>query len=182
MLCGGKWRVKLVGSPQASARMSFILQLSYHSHFEARSWEWLFKRRLGTKIGVCSCTVCSSAQVHSAPAQCTVCSSYVSNVALFCTISAHHALNFALLILQLLCWTLIMNNLWSCKYVVNITIWRSTNFCQLRKVYRPIKCISLKFYWQKLVLVATFPVGTRCRRLLEMALFRDAFHPLLVRG
>ena len=50
--------------------MSFILQLSYHSHFEARSWEWLFKRRLGTKIGVCSCTVCSCT-VHSLLILCT---------------------------------------------------------------------------------------------------------------
>ena len=100
------WQIdgKLVGSPQVSARMSFILQLSYHSHFEARSWEWLFKRRLGTKIGVCSCTVCSLAQ-----AECTVCSSYVLNAALLCTTSAHHASNFVLLILHSLCWALIMH-------------------------------------------------------------------------
>ena len=82
---------------------------------------------------VCSSTLCSSAQAHSAPAQCTVCSSYVSNVALLCTISAHHASNFALLILQLLCWTLIMHNLWSCMYVVNITV-----FCTASLLFPPL--------------------------------------------
>ena len=97
--------------------MSFILQLSYHSHFEARSWEWLFKRRLGTKIGVCSCTVCSSAHVQFTQrllkhtlltllmytlliCLCTVCSSCSCTI---CTTSAHALSTHLLMHCVLIC-------------------------------------------------------------------------------